>query len=91
MKIIKPLVVECEECNNTIEIDTDMECVASDERNMGIEIEYEGVVEACCPKCGNDIYVKFSAWEYPEGALNYYDTIVDGVIIIKEPTFSCYD
>lgn len=91
MKIIKPLLVKCDECDEIIEVDADMDCVSEDERQMGIEYEYEGIVEEVCPNCGNELNIKISAWEYPEGALNYNETEVVGAEIIEEPKFSLLD
>jgi hypothetical protein len=91
MKIIKPLVIKCDECDEIIEVDTDMECVSEDERQMGVEYEYEGIVEEICPKCGNELNIRIYAWEYPEGALNDSETEVVGAEIIEEPRFSPYD
>ena len=89
MKIIEPAVVECKECLELIEINVDMKSVNYDNRDMGPEIEYEGIIESKCAKCANIIYVKISAWEYPEGALNYSEIELDGVNLIKSPVFSC--
>jgi len=61
MKIIEPVVVECKECLELIEINVDMESVSYDNRDMGQEIEYEGIIEAKCAKCANIIYAKISA------------------------------
>lgn len=91
MRITKPLIIECSNCNEIIEIDTDLEAVSSDERSMGYEIEYEGIIEDSCPNCGNPLYIKISVWEYPEGVLNYNETTIDGANILEEPHFTPFD
>lgn len=53
MIIAKPLIIKCDNCDEIIEVDTDMECVGEYERQMGAEYEYEGIIEDDCPKCGN--------------------------------------
>lgn len=91
MIIEKPLIIKCDNCDEIIEVDIDMECVGEYERQMGAEYEYEGIIEDDCPKCGNLLYVKISAWEYPVGALNYEDIKVEGAEIMRKPSLSLYD
>jgi len=73
--------LECEECLNQLTIDgydIDIEAVSSSERGMGTEVGYEGTCEYVCPKCHNEIVVRYEAWEYPVGSFNYGDTEVSG-------------
>ncbi len=72
MKIIKPPIVECNNCNEIIEVDTYLESVSFDERPMGPEIEYEGLIEDNCPNCNNQLFIRISVWEYPSGAVNFF-------------------
>ena len=58
---------------------------------MGLEIEYESIIEECCPKFGNSLYIKLSVWEYPEGALNSSDEVIEGAEIIEGPDYNPYD
>ena len=71
MKLTKPLVVQCEDCKEIIEVSVDLECIATDERSMGTEFQYEGIVEDTCPSHGNYIHINLSVWEYSVGAVNY--------------------
>ena len=60
----------------------DFECVSTNERNMGMEFDYEGIYDLPCPNCGKDIYAQIEVYEYPPGAINYVaNTIVDGAEI----------
>ncbi len=90
MKMIEPLLVECNNCSELIEIYLEMECAESYDRQMGEEIEYSGNIEASCPKCENEIQVDVSVFEYPIGVMNDYETKVVGAELIKEPVFSCF-
>lgn len=91
MKLIKPLVVQCEECNEIIEVYVDLECVSTDERQMGAEYQYEGIVEDNCPKCDNSIYINLSVWEYPEGAINDQDEIIEGAELLEGPDYDPFE
>jgi len=78
--------VRCAKCHGTFSIDAsdiNVDEVASEERNMGAEIFYEGISEFSCPKCGNEIEVKYEASEYPVGALNYSETNATGANIVR--------
>lgn len=90
MKMIAPILVECNNCSELIEIYLEMECVGSYDRQMGEEVEYEGTIEECCTKCDKEIEVNVSVWEYPVGVVNYSDTKVVGAGLIKEPVYSCF-
>ncbi|QEP35194.1 PIN-like domain-containing protein [Malaciobacter pacificus] len=66
---------KCSQCNsiNTVyknDLDLDFECVASDDRNMGSENQYEAREYFECD-CGNNIEAIFTVWEYPVGIHNY--------------------
>lgn len=84
-----PLITQCLECQNIIEVEGDMDCVDTDDRSMGTEYEFESIIEDNCPCCGNPLYVKISVWEYPQGMINDYDIDIDGAEIITPPVFSC--
>ncbi|PHO19364.1 hypothetical protein CPU12_00880 [Malaciobacter molluscorum LMG 25693] len=65
----------CLQCNriNTVyknNLDLDFECVASDDRNMGSENQYEAREYFECD-CGNEVEAIFTVWEYPIGMHNY--------------------
>jgi hypothetical protein len=91
MKLIQPYNVKCEQCGTVIDLDIDMECMSSYERNMGPELEYLGTFDGTCPECGSDITVQIEAWEYPEGALEGYNVSKQGVDTIDSPQFNMMD
>lgn len=90
MLVVKPITIKCENCDQLIEVETDVDCIGRYERQMGEECEYEAVAEEDCHKCGSLLYVKMSIWEYPVGALNNLETEVDGAKIIGEPVISLH-
>lgn len=58
------------ECSEIMEIDADefnMDCIWSDEGNMGPKNGYEGVVYKTCPNCEEEIGVSYKFVEYPIG------------------------
>lgn len=79
VKIKKPYKVKCRSCGVQINIDLDLECVSTYERQMGMELEYEAICESECLNCGADILVRVQAWEYPVGVLNYQNVELEGV------------
>ncbi len=85
------LVFDCNKCGKKHrykkdELEMDFECVGSDERNMGLENEYEAREYFECDECGKEINVIFSVWEYPIGVHNY-----DGVEIEGGTLISCFN
>lgn len=92
MHVVKPVVVECKNCLHLMEIeDVNLDAVASYERNMGAEIEYESEQDFYCDKCGAEITMRISVWEYPEGAVDYVSIESDDALVVEDPIFSCYD
>lgn len=82
MRLREPLKVKCRSCGAVFETDMQFECVSTDERDMGTEFVYEGIVDERCPNCGKDIYVKIESYEYPIGCVNYSENrVLDGVDI----------
>lgn len=65
--------VECPECSETIndEIKIEhLEFASCDEREMGVESQYDFTVEVQCQHCKACFEVNGEVWEYPEGAVN---------------------
>lgn len=91
MKLIKPILIQCNHCAEIIEVVTDFELIAYDERQMGPEAEFEGLIEDNCPKCYSPLYIRISAWEYPIGMLNYSNTEIDGAELLEEPEISTFE
>lgn len=94
---VEILKFECNQCGrihqyNKYQLRLEFECVGSDERNMGIEHEYEAKEYFGC-QCGNDIEVTFSVWEYPIGIHNYDEITIEGGTLIQgfQPTIDLYD
>lgn len=82
MRLKKPIALRCENCGNCFDVELDFDCITTDERDMGIEYDYEGIYDGQCPQCGKDIYIQIEAYEYPEGSVNDFDKqVVDGAII----------
>ena len=91
MILSKPLIVQCKHCGEIIEIDTDLECVFSQERSMGLESQYQGIVDDYCPNCSNSVFISIDVWEYPIGAVETYSTETRGIELVESPNFSCED
>ncbi len=73
--------VKCDKCGtiNTIPAsDVDLQQIGGQERQMGPEIEFEGVVEINCTKCGAEIIYTERLWEYPVGVENHSEVEVQG-------------
>lgn len=76
------LTVKCRECGNVFKINAsdilfEWERNSVDERSMGPESEYETYESYCCPKCGHQIDITFRVWEYPEGAFNNQEMLIN--------------
>lgn len=91
------LEFECNQCGrihqyNKRQLSLDFECIGSDERDMGIENEYQAEEIFNC-ECGNEIEVTFSVWEYPIGIHNYDEITIEGGTLIQgfQPTIDLYD
>lgn len=86
MRTENPIRLKCENCKTVFETDMEFECVSSNARSMGIELDFEGMVEASCPNCGKDIFVRLEVYEYPQGVVNYTENrLENGAIMIEEP------
>jgi ribosomal protein S27E len=73
--------VKCDNCSHTNAIDRndmEIELVASYKRGMGPENEYHSSTEISCEKCGENITIDYSAWEYPAGCYNCSDIDISG-------------
>lgn len=82
MKLGKTLKVKCQNCGTIIDVNINFECVSTNERDMGTELDYEGIFEGVCPGCSKDIFIKIEAYEYPEGVINYLNNqVMDGVTL----------
>ena len=85
MRLKKPITLRCENCKKCFDVELDFDCVSTDERDMGIEYDYEGIYDGQCPQCGKDIYIQIEAYEYPEGFINEFgEQVVDGATIESE-------
>ena len=89
MILNKPLIVQCKHCGEIIEIYIDFECVFSQERSMGAESQYQGVVEDCCPHCLSPVFISVDVWEYPVGAVETYSIETSGIELLESPDFGC--
>lgn len=91
MKLLHPIKVRCNNCNEILNINVDMECVSSYERSMGTEYEFEGALNDECPNCGNGISISLSVWEYPIGTVNYQEEECDGALIVSGPDYDPFE
>lgn len=85
------IVIDCDKCEVRNHYDRDVlemdfESVGSDERSMGTETEYQASEYVECENCENEIQITFHVWEYPVGAHNYDEVIVEGGTLV-----SCFD
>ena len=65
--------VKCPHCGQKVSIPCDDLVVDTTgyEREMGTETEYSIECDAySCPRCGKDLVLHGSIWEYPEGIEN---------------------
>ncbi|MBY0569694.1 MAG: restriction endonuclease [Burkholderiaceae bacterium] len=79
---------QCDECEeqDVVDIgDFEIECVGSDERQMGPENAYELTLDSECSNCGNSISFNFTAYEYPIDFLNYVENEVVGATTNDTP------
>lgn len=86
-ELVGELIVRCDECGFECEIDVDTLDEENHyyERNMGAEVEHDYYGECQCESCDNTMRYIIRAFEYPEGALNYYDQDSDGCEILEAP------
>ena len=76
------IAFKCSKCQTKYALNCDeleWEIAESQERQMGAEVNHEAYHEISCKKCGNDMSLTFSCWEYPVGAEDYRDIQGDGV------------
>lgn len=79
---------QCTECgeNDVADIrDFEIECVGSDERQMGTETAYELTLDIDCSNCGNAVSFKFTGYEYPVETLNYVESEISGATTTDTP------
>lgn len=91
MRLDRPIIIKCNRCGEIVEIDMDFDCVSVEERSMGDESEYEGMLEDVCPCCANEIEIRCSVWEYPLGVVNYHDEKIEGADILDGPEYNPFD
>ena len=66
------------------EVSPDFEVVETEEREMGVEKCYEAEFTETCDICEEEVTVKLSVWEYPEGVFNHQEITVDNGEVIDE-------
>jgi hypothetical protein len=87
MRINDAIRIKCLNCEHLIEVKPDIECISTDERNMGTEYVYEGIYDELCPVCNNDLFLKIEAWEYPKLVLNYQNIETNNIEILGNIDF----
>ena len=71
MFIVSKSRVMCDKCEKYYEVEWDLELISSEEKEMGYNNLYNSEVEAVCPYCGDEMNLKLSVGEYPEGTLEF--------------------
>ena len=81
------LIIRCDDCGSKYEIDRESldEESCAYERSMGEEIEYDFYGEHQCDSCGNLMRFSVKVFEYPMGAINYFDKEGNGCDILEAP------
>lgn len=94
MKIDNVKVI-CNNCNNAFSISNfeivDQASYDNGDYRMGVEMEYRLSASGCCPKCGNEINITGTIWEYPKGCLNDSDFCCEGAVIDQEPNVEFFE
>ena len=81
------LKIKCSKCGHIITIDCSdlpFEVVETEQREMGVEKTYSADYEIECPKCKNEISIKYDVWEYSEGVINNKNIEINGGTLIQE-------
>ena len=81
-------IIKCKKClteYNILPEDFDGPDAASDERNMGYEIQFSWNYEVNCQNCQNEMHILIEGYEYPQGVFNYEEFTAHGCILIKNP------
>lgn len=89
-KVLGEFTVKCANCGeeyNFYERDTDFEQVSASVENSGVEYGYKWEYDFECDRCGQDIEVEYSTYEYPEGTSNTAVPQVRGGFVTKEFVF----
>lgn len=87
--LMNNLRVKCSCCgtiNILVKNSFDPQLSCSEEASMGTRNVYEFFSERSCSSCGNSLCVKFEAWEYPPGAVDYVsDALCENCILLSTP------
>lgn len=83
------IVIKCEKCSQEITVNYDdisfcFEPFGGSERSMGPETEHRHIEYISCQYCDNQIDIDFRLWEYPVGAVNYYDISIERGELVGE-------
>lgn len=78
--------IRCSRCRSTIEVDLSVQPeVESVVRSLGPEVEHTWVLPVRCGSCGHSrSNIVVSAYEYPEGFLNWVDVESPEWVLIKD-------
>ncbi|MEC4044057.1 PIN-like domain-containing protein [Myroides odoratimimus] len=86
------LKFKCDTCGRVHRYDKskfnlDFNLVSSSERGMGAENQYQAEEHFKC-SCGNEIYMIFEIWEYPQGVHNYDNIEVENAELLESFYFT---
>ncbi|WP_415367942.1 hypothetical protein [Erysipelothrix rhusiopathiae] len=87
------LLFKCH-CGNEVKVnsnDFDFVNTWSDEdRGMGTEFGFDSEIDPTCTLCGKSHTIKFEYTEYPVGAINYENLIIDKDVEVLESTLTMF-
>lgn len=81
------LKIECSKCSNIVIIDCSdlpFDVVETQETKTGTQKTHSVDYEINCPKCDQEITVKYEIWELPEGIINDKNIDIKGGKLIQE-------
>lgn len=87
--------LQCKKCKlvnvyNDMHLTFDFQQSEVENRKMGEEITYSAKSEYKCSECGNKIFVEANIYEYPKGAYNSKDFVVNNGVMLEEPDLTKY-
>ena len=82
--------LQCKKCKlvnvyDDMRLKFDFQQSEVENRKMGQEITYTANADFKCSECGNEISVETNIYEYPKGAYNSKDFVVNNGVMLEEP------
>lgn len=76
--------VRCLECRESQSIKVNHVGTEKEQRTMGFEYEHEFTGEINCDKCGENLKLLITVYEYPKGIVNYIDIADENCVVTDE-------